>query len=118
MKVGRPSKTNPIDRIIGERIRKARQEKGYTQKELATMMGVTVDSVRGWENHRVMPNSEERFESLAVALDVDKMWLMNQDAKVGIDITKYPSLKEELLHSMTTDELLAEIKRRIEHGEN
>ena len=43
---------------LGEKIRKARMDKGLLQKELAEQIGVTKDTVRNWEIGRTEPIRE------------------------------------------------------------
>jgi DNA-binding XRE family transcriptional regulator len=43
---------------FGERIRKARMDKGLYAKELASQLGVTEDTVINWEKDRNMPTGK------------------------------------------------------------
>ena len=45
-------------KTLGEKIRKARMDKGLLQKELAEQIGVTKDTVRNWEIGRTEPIRE------------------------------------------------------------
>ncbi len=42
---------------FGDRLRAKRMDRGLYQKEVAAMLGVTVDTVCYWENNRVTPSS-------------------------------------------------------------
>ena len=44
-----------MDMTIGKRIALLRKEKGLTQEELATHMGVSPQAVSKWENDRTSP---------------------------------------------------------------
>ena len=100
-KGGRPKGNKAIDPIIGKRIRQARKQHNpsLTQEELAQYIGVSVTSVRNWEQGQFEPTHENIIE-IAKICGVDIRWLK------GVD--------ERKLADYTTDELLAEIKRRIE----
>jgi len=41
---------------LGDRLRATRLDLGLLQKELATMLGVTEDTICYWENNRVKPS--------------------------------------------------------------
>ena len=43
---------------IGQNIKKYRKEKGYTQRELADLIGVSVQAVSKWENNSAVPDLE------------------------------------------------------------
>lgn len=43
-------------RTIGERIAELRKQKGMTQEELASVIGVSAQSVSKWENNTTMPD--------------------------------------------------------------
>ena len=100
-KGGMPKGIKPVNPVIGERIRKARKKHKprLTQEELAQKIGISVTSVRNWEKGRFEP-AEENIIEIAKACGVDALWLKG--------------LHERNLQDYTTDELLAEIKRRIE----
>ncbi|MBU0706965.1 helix-turn-helix transcriptional regulator, partial [Patescibacteria group bacterium] len=54
---------------LGERIRKARMDKGLYAKELAKMLGVTDDTMLNWEKGRNMPQYKD-VRNLQNALDL------------------------------------------------
>ncbi len=43
---------------LGQRLRQARREKGYTQKELAAIIDVKHNSISNWENDQNKPDLE------------------------------------------------------------
>lgn len=45
---------------IGEHIKRARLERDFLQRELAELLGVTVDTVRNWEKGRARPTLARR----------------------------------------------------------
>lgn len=58
----------------GNRIKKARIEKGLTQEELAKLMDVTRNAVGAWENGRALPPAKN-FPRLASLLGVSTAYL-------------------------------------------
>lgn len=60
---------------IGEQIKKARQDKGYTQQELADMLGVAKNTVTGYERGNRAPDAL-KIKAIAKALGVTGNWLM------------------------------------------
>lgn len=60
--------------MIKERIKQARQERGWSQAELARHMSVTQPSVAEWESGRKAPNMKNLMR-LAKLLDVGFEWL-------------------------------------------
>ena len=110
-KRGRP-KAPSKDKVISERIKIARNlvVPKLTQKELADMIGVSLDTIRNWEHGRALPDNEQRYEELAEIFNVKKEWLMNKDIpdiiNMSLNILKnfnpndcecitFPSIKEE-----------------------
>lgn len=59
---------------IGLRIRKLREEHGYSQGELARRIGVTQPTVSDWENNRTEP-AVDNLRLLAVEFGVLFEWL-------------------------------------------
>ncbi|MBW7901686.1 MAG: helix-turn-helix transcriptional regulator [Rhodocyclaceae bacterium] len=59
---------------IGLRIKKLREERGYSQGELARRVGVTQPTVSDWENNRTEP-TVDNLRLLAVEFDVFFEWL-------------------------------------------
>jgi len=58
-------------RINGGRIKSLRESKGLTQLYLATVIGVTTDTISRWENKKYPSIKLENAEKLACALEVD-----------------------------------------------
>lgn len=61
---------------IGERIKKLRSVKGYTQSDLATLVGLTYIQVGRYEKGKSSPSSEV-LQKLADALSTTTDFLMN-----------------------------------------
>lgn len=71
--------TLPMARIDGVRIRDLRESKGLTQLYLATVVGVTTDTISRWENRRYPSIKLENAEKLAQALEVELQAILEQD---------------------------------------
>lgn len=62
---------NAMIRINGGRVKSLRESKGLTQLYLATVIGVTTDTISRWENKKYPSIKLENAEKLAGALEVD-----------------------------------------------
>ncbi len=58
---------------IGERLRKARKAKGFTQEELAKCAGATQDQIQKIENGAIL--RPRNIETLAKCLEISPAWL-------------------------------------------
>ena len=67
------------DNGIGELIRNKREEKGLTQAQLATAVGVTAKAVSKWETGAGLPDIS-LFEAIATALSLSVTELFSGDA--------------------------------------
>ncbi|MCF6186247.1 MAG: helix-turn-helix domain-containing protein [Desulfobulbaceae bacterium] len=74
------STTSPIACVLidGKKIRRIRQERGFTQLYVATCLTVTTDTISRWENNRSPSIKQENAEKLAEVLDVDLSEIMQQ----------------------------------------
>ena len=61
----------------GARILEARKQKGFSQRELAELLGITVQAISQWENNRTEPTG--RLRRLADILGVSEQWLTQGD---------------------------------------
>lgn len=64
---------------IGEKIKRLRQEKGMTQEELGKAIGVQKAAINKYELGIVVNLKKEKISQLAKALDVNPVWLMDDD---------------------------------------
>lgn len=72
--------------MLGERIRKLRDERGLSQKQLADRLGVKKQTVSNWENGNAMP-SMDMFVRVVELLHTTPNYLLGYEAKVGLDVT-------------------------------
>lgn len=70
--------------MIGNRIKRARQVKGISQKELAKLLGVSIKTLVKYERNEAMPNSRV-LRALAKALNVSIEYLLRRET---VRITK------------------------------
>ena len=62
-------------RDVGDRIRRARRVKGWSQERLARSLGVTTSAVGHWERPRGHQPSTENLIEIAKHLSVNVEWL-------------------------------------------
>jgi transcriptional regulator with XRE-family HTH domain len=100
---------------IGLRIARARKERGLTQEELASLIGVSARSIQGYEAGKVVPY--RRLTQLAEITNCEVGWILQGDvaATAGND----PEVVDRLV--IAVEEVSAEAKRirvaaeRLEH---
>lgn len=76
------SSNSSVD-VNGNAIRLIREQKGLTQLYLATVVGVTTDTISRWENRRYPSIKLENAKKLAEALEVSLEELLEPEAKAG-----------------------------------
>jgi len=65
---------------LGNRIKKARSDKGISQEQLAIKIGVTKSAVSQWENNVIRKMEADNLLALADALNVNPYWLAGSRA--------------------------------------
>ena len=83
---------------FGQRLRKARKERGFTQKQLADLIDAKHNSVSDWENDKNKPDPDT-IEYICGALDIPVSFLFSD----SIQIKKSPEptdLDSEDLHPL------------------
>ncbi|MDF1748435.1 MAG: helix-turn-helix transcriptional regulator [Alphaproteobacteria bacterium] len=75
---------NDTDSGMGQRIKEARETLGWSQDELAHRMGVTLETITGWESDDRDPRSN-RIITLAGVLGVSAHWLLDGSAEFAPD---------------------------------
>ncbi len=80
---------------IGEIIRFYRKEKGFTQSELAEMLGVSIQAVSKWENNVGMPDISQLVPlSKALGVSADTILGVNNDK----ELEEIIALREKIGH--------------------
>lgn len=72
------------DNVFNENLKKIRKEKGYTQEELATKVGVVRQTVSKWEKGLSVPDADI-LRKIAETLDTDIDILLGDEITVDID---------------------------------
>ncbi|MFO7760409.1 MAG: helix-turn-helix transcriptional regulator [Desulfobia sp.] len=80
-------------KIDGTRIKKIREDKGLTQLYVATVVGVTTDTISRWENRKYPSIKKENGLKLAEALEVDLEEIIDQT--VNEEISEGESLDQD-----------------------
>ncbi len=84
---------------FAKNLRKYREEKKLTQRQLAEMAGITATSISSYENQAMSP-SLEIVEKLAQSLDVSVVDLISENQFSDINITTYADVMR-LLYSIS-----------------
>lgn len=100
-KRGAPTKAK--DKKIAEKIKDTRNYAKFTQTQLAESLGVTLRAVQYWEAGKTVPTIE-MLKRISEVCNCTQSWIEDDES----------GLKTEMLRNFTTDELLEEIRRRIE----
>ena len=74
---------------FGERLRKARKDKGFTQKQLADLIGAKHNSISDWENNKNRPDPDT-IEYICGALEIPVSRLFSE----SVQNKKSPDLTE------------------------
>lgn len=74
---------------IGERIKEQRENKGWSQKELAEKLGITQDSISLWEKNRRIPNTPYIIE-LCKVFNISTDYLLGYENDFGIKNNQEP----------------------------
>ncbi|MBR2132995.1 MAG: helix-turn-helix transcriptional regulator [Oscillospiraceae bacterium] len=72
--------------MLGQTIRKLRQERGMKQEDLGIAVGVTKQSVSNWENENIMP-SIDLLIRLADCFGVSTDYLLGRAQRITLDAT-------------------------------
>lgn len=103
------------DVIIGARLEEYREKINMTHEEFAVLLGVSCSQVRNYQKGR-QPVPEKAIQKLANGNEMLESFLRGVPnitlADVELEEVKRGSVS--FLQYYTTDELLAELKRRIE----
>ncbi len=78
---------------LGERIQKARKNKGYSQETLANLFGISRQAIQKWEKGENEP-SIDSVKRLAQLLDVDFTYLLTGEINVSKSVSAIDNEKE------------------------
>lgn len=120
MKNGRPPLV--LDLEVCKRIKSARKSCRITQKELAELLDVSVQTVKNWEQG-INGTDDATLKRIAGIFQVDFLWLKNVSNETDkceerqphdVEMNDIQNGGASFLRYYSTDQLLAELKRRIE----
>ncbi len=93
---------------LGDRIVAAREAVGYSQKKLASRLGVKLKTVQGWEEDRTEPRAN-KAQMMSGILGVSLVWLLSGEGDGVLEPTDAPSGSEDIqgildeIRSLRTD---------------
>jgi len=81
---------------LGERLKKARESKRFTQIEVARKLGISNGAISGYERDYRDPDTETLIK-LAELYEVSPNWLLNKTEKKGEEYKFSPSVYDEII---------------------
>ena len=109
---------NPQITIIGNKLRQLRINKGYSQEYMAEILAVSQKTYSNMENDKTSI-SIEALKRIAEEYRVDILKLLS-DEKIVVQHNNFLDLssKHEIIYNHITDELINQLKSRIEDLKN
>lgn len=99
---------------IGQKIKKARLERGLTQQELGAIVGVQKSAIAKYESGRVVNIKRSTLQKIAKALSLRPSELIfNESPKVAADLHVRIITDFELMEAIKDYYLLSEEKQRM-----
>ena len=103
--------------MLGEKVKRLRKERGLTQEELGDAIGVQKAAINKYETGIVVNLKRKTIDSLAKALGVNPVWLMNDDMGwPPVDINEEaapPKTIEAQIISSKVDRLTEEQRKKL-----
>ena len=96
-----------MDKAFASRLKEMRKRRGYTQKQLATITQISVQSIRHYEQEGQYPNSEYLL-LLAEALDITAEFLLRGSDRMNI----YTEAVKRELKALSNFEQIKQIKEK------
>jgi transcriptional regulator with XRE-family HTH domain len=105
---------NPHSTKIGNKLRQLRINKGYSQEYMAEILAVSQKTYSNMENDKTSI-SIEALKKIAEEYRVNILKLLS-DEKIMVQQNNFLDLssKQEIIYNHTTDELINQLKSRIE----
>jgi transcriptional regulator with XRE-family HTH domain len=109
---------NPHSTKIGNKLRQLRINKGYSQEYMAEILAVSQKTYSNMENDKTSI-SIEALKKIAEEYRVNILKLLS-DEKIMVQQNNFLDLssKQEIIYNHTTDELINQLKSRIEDLKN
>ena len=103
---------------IGEVIKKNRKQKGMTQEEMATILGVTTPAVNKWERGKTLPDVA-LLAPIARLLSISTDELLSyKDNLTDEEINQYLHMVQEDLKNKDFNDVFLSVKKKIEEYPN
>lgn len=87
--------------MVADRIRVLREQKGFTQTDLAKQLGITRSSVNAWEQGISVPSTQYIVE-LAQIFKVSTDYLLCVDNTATVSVAGLTQKDIELVHSIVS----------------
>lgn len=87
--------------MVADRIRVLREQKGFTQMELAKRLGITRSSVNAWEQGISVPSTQYIVE-LSQIFKVSTDYLLCVDSTATVSVAGLTQKDIELIHSVVS----------------
>lgn len=87
--------------MVADRIRTLREQKGYTQTELAKRLKITRSSVNAWEQGISVPSTQYVVE-LAEVFKVSTDYLLCVDNTATVSVAGLDEKDIQIVHSLVT----------------
>ena len=87
---------------IGQKIKSARLQKGYTQEELGKIMGVQKSAVAKWESGRVVNIKRSVLVKISEVLEIPPYELIGNYEEKPTDNSGLSEKKQELMNFLGT----------------
>lgn len=101
---------------FAERIKQAREARGWTQAQLAARIGVSRPTISQWEAGQTDKVKGAHLLAAARALDRDPNWLFSGESRYELPTQELRRLWDRLTDSQKA-QMLAELKRQAEHND-
>ena len=73
---------------FGEKVQTLRKRKGLNQTEFGQLVGVSLRTVRGWENEGRYPRYRDLYTKIAEVLECETSYLMTEEESFITEVTE------------------------------
>ena len=73
---------------FGEKVQSLRKRKGLNQTEFGQLVGVSLRTVRGWENEGRYPRYRDLYAKIAEVLECETSYLMTEEESFITEVTE------------------------------
>jgi transcriptional regulator with XRE-family HTH domain len=110
----REKSNNPIDSLVGARIRLLRKRRKMSQEQLGKAIGVTFQQIQKYENGKNRVGAS-RLHRVAIALDVPITELFDGSGEPGSKLRRPSHLRSTRRHSASPRRSLKSPTKRCAH---